>query len=154
MRTVADIVHQGQLAIRHDCVEIFAHRDRRDQIIGGLQNKRRSRQARNVFSVIGHEGHPGELLGNFRVGTTEAIGQLFTQCRLPRRAHNGRCHIARPTQVIAVQCVQKRLNVFRREPTDVIVRIDIAGDGPIMTWAAMRPGAIRSASAPIIALTE
>ena len=77
MRAMPHILDDLEHAVRHDSVHVLAHRDRGNQIVVALQNQRWGLQLLDHRTVVRQECRPRELLGDFRIRATEAVGQLF-----------------------------------------------------------------------------
>ena len=125
MRAMADVLDHGDGAVRQGLFEELADGARRDQVVAALQNQGGCLQLRNIRAMVGREGHLGEVLRDVGIGAAEAVRQFDAQFRLVGRAHDRRRHGARPTQVVALERAQQRLDVLTLETADVVAIVDV-----------------------------
>ncbi len=129
MRAVADVFDDVQGAGRQVPVQELADGDRRDQVVAALQDQGRDCRLRHVGTVVGSEGHAGQVLGDIGVVAAEAAGQFLAQVGPVGRAHDGRRHAARPAEVIRIHRFQQFVDVLVAEAAGVVTVVDVARRG-------------------------
>src|ERR1700712_5729432 len=79
MRTMSGGLELDQLTAGDPGVEVTAHLDGGQCIVGTLQYQRGDGDISQQGSVVAQECHPGELAGDLGIGLTEAPGQFGTE---------------------------------------------------------------------------
>ena len=124
---VADVFDHAQGAAGQRRVQVLADRQRRDDVVGVLQDERARLQLGHVGAVIGKEGHPREMLGDLWICRAEAVAELFAQCRLLGCPHDDGGHGTCPAEVVSLQRIEEGIDVGATKPADVVAVVDVAG---------------------------
>src|SRR3954451_19364338 len=96
-------VHHDEFAVVQMLVHVLTYASRRDYIVTALQDQRRRLDLGQVGAIVGHERRSVEMLGDFRIGTAEAVYKFGAEFRAIGVAHDQWRHRLRPAHVIAVQ---------------------------------------------------
>src|SRR5207253_4277340 len=90
MRTMTGRVHDTQRAVGNVLMQIITDCERRDDIVGTLQDQGRHRHVREVVSIVGKESCLGEATRDHRIRRTEALLQFAGQLRAIGILHDRR----------------------------------------------------------------
>lgn len=124
---MARSIDQHQFAAWNALMDIFADRDRRDDIVPALQDQDACINRAEIGAIVGQEGGPGEILSDLGIGSAKAVGQFLGEFRPIRIAHDDRRHRLRPAHMIAVEEIEQLQYLVPAEPADIIAIIDVAG---------------------------
>src|SRR4028118_1590443 len=79
--TMARSLHHAQRAFGQLAVEIIAHLERGDSVVGALHDERRHQHLRQIAPVVGEESYLSELARGQWVGRAEAFLEFESQLR-------------------------------------------------------------------------
>jgi len=124
VRAVADVLDNGQRAAPDSVAHVFPHSDRCEQIVVRLHDKGRRTHPCEVCPVIGKKCDVRKMPGDIRIGSAKTVRQFSAQFRLIWCTHDRGSHIARPAQIVIIECLKQILDVASIETADVATFVD------------------------------